>query len=160
MERISISIAEIAVGKNSTILETQSLGSCVGVALYDPLTKIGALAHIMLPDSKKTTTHNKSGKYADTAIKEMYDRMIALGAEKRNITAKIAGGACMFSGVGITEFMNIGLRNITAVKNVLKELDIYLSAEDCGGNRGRTIEFSTETGFLTIKSAMHEVKVI
>lgn len=160
MELICVSIAELAVAKSPVILETQSLGSCVGVALLDPVSKIGGLAHIMLPDSKKVTIPGKPGKYADTALVEMIERMVTMGANRMGMVAKMAGGACMFSGVGVSEFMNIGGRNITAVKALLKEQHIPLLAEDCGGNFGRTIEFQTATGKLLIKSAMHDIKEI
>lgn len=162
MDIISVSIAEIAVARNPMVLETQSLGSCVGIALYDPVARIGGLAHIMLPDSKTITIGGKPGKYANTAIKEMLSRMIAAGAHKSQIVSKMAGGACMFTGIGIGvgEFMNIGTRNVAACKNVLKELGIPLTGEDTGGNYGRTVELHTENGRLLIKSAMHEVKEI
>ncbi|MHB9155638.1 MAG: chemotaxis protein CheD [Endomicrobiales bacterium] len=160
MEIISVSIAEIAVAKNPAVLETQSLGSCVGIALYDPVSHIGGLAHIMLPDSKMMSMGGKPGKYANTAVKEMLDRMLAAGARRTMIVSKIAGGACMFSGVGVSEFMNIGLRNVAATKNILKELGIPLTGEDTGGNFGRTVELHTDTGKLMIKSAMHEIREI
>lgn len=160
MELISVSIAELAVAKAPVILETQSLGSCVGVALLDPVSKIGGLAHIMLPDSKKVTISGKPGKYADTALAEMITRMTAMGANRAGIVAKMAGGACMFTGVGANEYMNIGGRNVAAVKALLKEQHIPLLAEDTGGTYGRTIEFHTATGKLQIKSAMQDTKEI
>lgn len=160
METICVNIAEIAVSKTPAILETRSLGSCVGIVLYDMVSKISGLAHIMLPDSKKVGLGGKSGKYADIAIDCMLNKMIEMGANKKNIIAKMAGGACMFSGTNLSDFMNIGQRNVAAIKNILRELDIKLIAEDCGASYGRTIEFHTETGRLTINSSMAPKKEI
>ncbi|MBN1824100.1 MAG: chemotaxis protein CheD [Endomicrobiales bacterium] len=159
-QRISINIAEFAIAKHSEIIETQSLGSCVGVALYDRTTKMGGLAHIMLPDSKKVMVGGKPGKYADVAIKLMVDKLQEAGVNKMNLTAKIAGGACMFSGAGISDFMNIGLRNVNAIKQILSEMKIPLVAEDCGANHGRTVEFNLDSGKMTVKSSMASTKEI
>ena len=160
METICISIAEIAVVKTPAILETRSLGSCVGIVLHDIISKTSGLAHIMLPDSKKVSFGGKPGKYADIAIDTMLKQMIEMGATRNNIIAKMAGGACMFTGANLSDFMNIGLRNTAAIKAILKELKINLIAEDCGASYGRTIEFHTETGKLIIKSSMAPTKEI
>lgn len=160
MENICVNIAEFAVAKNPAVIETRSLGSCVGVVLYDVTSRTCGLAHIMLPDSKKVSVGGKPGKYADLAIKAMLEQMEAEGAKRPNVIAKIAGGACMFSGTSVTDFMNIGLRNVMAVKNILKELKINLLAEDTGASYGRTIEFNTQTGKLTIRSSMAQTKEI
>lgn len=157
MIKISVIISDFKVVKNPCILETQSLGSCLGIILYDPSTKIAGLSHIMLPDSKNANVGNRPGKYADSAINEMLKQMLRLGADKSAIIAKIVGGACMFSGSTISEFMNIGARNVNATKKVLKELKIPLVSEDSGGKHGRTIEFHTDTGKVIIKSAMHPI---
>ena len=159
-ETICVNIAEFVVAKNPVILETRSLGSCVGIVLYDVVSKICGLAHIMLPDSKKVSFGGRPGKYADIALNQILKKMLELGANKGTIVAKMAGGACMFSGPSISDFMNIGLRNETAIKNILSELKINLLAEDCGGSHGRTIEFNSQTGKLIIKSSMAPTKEI
>jgi len=128
--------------------------------LYDVSTRTTGLAHIMLPDSKKVNVGGKPGKYVDVAITAMLSRMLALGINKVNIVAKIAGGACMFSGLSVSDFMNIGLRNVSAIKTVLKELGIKLVAEDTGGSYGRTVEFHTDSGKLVVKSTMAPTKEI
>ena len=160
METICVNIAEFTVVKNPAVIETRSLGSCVGIVLYDIVTRTCGLAHIMLPDSKMVRVGGKPGKYADIAIEAMLNQMIAVGVNRNNVIAKIAGGACMFSGLSLTDFMNIGLRNVSAIKNVLKELKINLISEDTGGSYGRTIEFHSETGKLIIKSSMAPTKEI
>ena len=92
-ELINVGIADHGVARTPYILRT-ILGSCVGICLFDPGTKVGGLSHIMLPTSKKIPTNLK--KYADTAIPLMLDEMMRIGAERENIIAKITGGATMF----------------------------------------------------------------
>lgn len=85
MIKISVGISELKVVSNPTILETQSLGSCLGIIFYDDSTKVAGLAHTMLPDSKKASVRNKPGKYIDTAINEMLKQMLELGAQKNRM---------------------------------------------------------------------------
>jgi chemotaxis protein CheD len=160
METVCVNIAEFEIVNNPKVIETRSLGSCVAIVLYDVSTRTTGLAHIMLPDSKKVNVGGKPGKYVDVAITTMLNRMLALGINKVNIVAKIAGGACMFSGLSVSDFMNIGLRNVSAIKTVLKELGIKLVAEDTGGSYGRTVEFHTDSGKLIVKSTMAPTKEI
>jgi chemotaxis protein CheD len=160
MDKIEISIAEYKVSNTICVLETQSLGSCVGVTLFDPVKKIAGLAHVMLPDSKNAQTIDKPGKYANTAIRGMLEEMMSLGAMRHKIVAKIFGGACMFTGATMSSFMNIGARNLEAVKNILTELKIPIVNDDTGLNYGRTIEFNTENGKVTVKAALHPNKEI
>lgn len=160
METICVNIAEFAVVDTPTVIETRSLGSCVAIVLFDATTRTSGLAHIMLPDSKKVNIGGKPGKYADVAIEAMLNKMLGLGVNKGSIVAKIAGGACMFSGLSVSDFMNIGLRNVSAIKTVLKELKINLIAEDTGGSYGRTVEFHTDTGKFIVKSTMAPTKEI
>ena len=158
MDKIEISIAEYKVINTTCILETQSLGSCVGVALFDPVRKIAGLAHVMLPDSKNAQTIDKPGKYANTAISGMLEEMTNLGAIRNRIVAKIIGGACMFTGATMSSFMNIGARNLESIKNILTELKIPIINDDTGLNYGRTIEFNTENGKVLVKAALHPNK--
>ncbi|MFQ6118527.1 MAG: chemotaxis protein CheD, partial [Methanosarcinales archaeon] len=152
--KILVGIADLKVGKSPDVFIALGVGSCVGIALYDPKCKCGGLAHIMLPDSKKAINneHLNHAKYADTAIDLMLKQMLSLGANKKNIISKIAGGAHMFLFNGNNN-MNIGERNVLAVKNKLKESNIKLVAEDTGKNYGRTLIFSTEDGKLIVKIA-------
>lgn len=160
METITIGIGEYKTARAPSILETHSLGSCVGVALYDSISKLAGMAHIMLPDSKRGLASSNPGKYADTAIKAMLNDLIRAGADSKNIVAKIAGGACMFAGAGVSEMMQIGAKNVLAVKNILSELKIPVIAEDCGANYGRTIEFHIDAGKLLVKSVSKGEKEI
>lgn len=161
---IKVGMADLAVCKYPDALTTLGLGSCVGIALYDPVTKISGLAHIMLPDSTKIKNNQNIAKFADTGIDELIKQMIRIGASKTRLVAKIAGGAQMFAFKTSTsqtnDMMQVGARNVEAVKAVLKKEGIRLLAEDTGLNYGRTIEFYSENGQLLIKRVGKESKTI
>lgn len=157
---IKVGMADLNTCKVPDTLTTLGLGSCVGIVLYDPLTKVSGLAHVMLPDSTQIRNNSNIAKFADTAIDQLIKDMIALGASKSRLVAKIAGGAQMFSFGSTNELMRIGDRNAKATRVKLKELGIRLLSEECGENYGRTIEFYSETGDLLIKTIGREPKII
>ncbi|MDF2876259.1 MAG: cheD, partial [Sporomusa sp.] len=151
-ELIKVGMADYKVGRYPASLISYGLGSCVGIALYDPVTKIGGLAHIMLPDSKQARSTENPAKFADTALPKMLDDLQKLGAVKTRLTAKIAGGAQMFSFTNTTDIMRVGERNAEAVRIILKKLDLRLLADDTGGNYGRTVELKLDTGVFRVKT--------
>ncbi len=158
---IRVGMAEYKAAKSPATLITLGLGSCVGVVLYDRMNKIGGLAHIMLPDSTLSSNKNfNPGKFADTAIDALIEDMLKLGINRSNLVSKIAGGAQMFKIKSENNIMQIGKRNVEAVRAKLNQLNIKLIAEDVEGNYGRTIEFFCETGELTIKTIGHGVRII
>lgn len=146
VKKIVIGIGEFTVERNPAVLVTLGLGSCVGVCMRDPVAKVGGMAHVMLPDSGNRDVQTP-GKYADTAVAILIEKLLSLGAVKTRLEAKIAGGASMFETSG----MNVGQRNVEAVKHWLKHHQIPLKAEDVGGNRARSIEYNIETGKLLIR---------
>ncbi|MFW5971998.1 MAG: chemotaxis protein CheD [Bacillota bacterium] len=147
-EPVRVRMAEYYVGKSPEVIITIGLGSCIGIALYDNITKIGGLIHIMLPKNKKGL---KPTKYADTGIPYLINKMLKTGAMKNNITAKIAGGASMFSSAGDLN-IQVGQRNIEAVFESLKENSIEIVGEDLGEDYGRTMIFDTVDGNVLIRS--------
>ncbi|MCB2288827.1 chemotaxis protein CheD [Clostridium sp. CS001] len=149
---IKVGIADLNIAFSPDKLITVGLGSCVGIAIYDKTTRLGGLAHIMLPDSSQFNTVTNQAKFADLAIPILVEDMIKKGAKLRNMTAKIAGGASMFNFSDKSIIMDIGNRNGIAVKNALKILSIPILAEDVGGNKGRTLIFDTESGILSIRT--------
>ncbi len=149
---IKVGMADLKLCPKGQGITTLGLGSCVGVAIRDTLTKDGGLAHVMLPDSTAIASNQNIMKFADTGVKELVRLMELKGAKRSRMTAKIAGGAMMFSFQNNKSLANVGNRNVEAVKKVLKELGIRLLAEDCGLNYGRTVEFFPETGQYIIKA--------
>lgn len=147
-EPIRVRMAECSIGKSPDVLMTIGLGSCVGVALYDSVKKIGGLIHIMLPENKKKL---KLTKYADTGIPYLLNKMEEIGSSRKDIVAKIAGGAHMFASAGDLN-IQVGKRNIEAVCRSLKENNIDIIARDVGEDYGRTMEFYTKDGQVSIRS--------
>ena len=157
---IKVGMADLSIAKGPDILTTLGLGSCVGIALYDPSVKLGGLAHIMLPDSTQIKNNSNKAKFADTAINLLVEQMISQGARKNRLVAKIAGGAHMFDFKNMDDTMRIGTRNILAVQQVLGEIHIPIIAQDTGDNYGRTIELHTLTGMLRVKTIGHGIREI
>ncbi|NLK26786.1 MAG: chemotaxis protein CheD [Clostridiales bacterium] len=159
-EMIKVGMADLNVCVSPNAITTLGLGSCVGIVLYDPGKKIAGLAHIMLPDSTKIMNNGNKAKFADTGIEELIKRMVEIGADRRALVSKIAGGAQMFAFSNNSDIMRIGERNVEATKKILNELRIPILAEDTGSNYGRTIEFYPETGQLLIRSVGNERKIL
>lgn len=149
---IKIGMAELNVCLPPDAITTLGLGSCVGVVLYDPGKKISGMVHVMLPDSTKIKNNENIAKFADTGIEELLRRVTALGANRRALVAKIAGGAQMFAFKSDNDMLRVGDRNVEATKEKLAQLQIPIIAQDTGSNVGRTIEFYPETGELLVKS--------
>ena len=160
MNIIKVGMADLNVCKSPDMITTLGLGSCVGITLYDPVTKIGGLAHVMLPDSTAIRNNSNIAKFADTGIDELLKRVIAAGANKTRLQAKIAGGAKMFAVSGTSDMGRIGDRNAEAARAKLKELGIRLLVDETGLNFGRTIELYCETGELHIKAVGKPEKIV
>lgn len=157
---IKVGMADLKVCKAPDSVTTLGLGSCIGIAIVDPQTKIGGLAHVMLPDSSAIKNNTNVAKFADTGIRELVSQMVAAGANKSRMVAKIAGGAQMFAATTKNDLMRVGERNAEASKKALKELGIKVLAEDTGANYGRTVEFYPETGDFLIKAVGKPPKTI
>ena len=94
---VKVGMADLQVAKAPDSLITLGLGSCIGLTLYDPVTKIGGMVHYMLPDSTQLKNNTNIAKFGDTGIRELYNRMVKKGAAPRRMVAKIAGGAPFFT---------------------------------------------------------------
>lgn len=132
---VLIGIGEHHLGK--TPMSSIGLGSCVGLIIHDREKGIGVLAHVMLPLSQGK--RERPGKYADTAVEIMISELIKAGSNPRSLVAKIAGGASMFKS--FSGNLNIGERNVEAIRKLLKERNIPIIGEDVGGDMGRTIVY-------------------
>lgn len=159
-EMIKVGMADMNVCTAPDALTTLGLGSCVGIVLYDSVTKTAGMVHIMLPDSTKIRNNENVAKFADTGIDTLILRLTAIGANRNRLIAKIAGGAQMFAFTSSNDMLRIGERNVEASKLKLQSLGIPITAEDTGLNYGRTIEFYPETGQLHIKSVGKPLKII
>ena len=156
---VKVGIADMSYCKAPKKIRTSGLGSCVGVVLYDLSKQIAGLAHVMLPDSNlaKGKTMHKA-KFADTAIVTLIRLLESKGVSQKQLKAKIAGGAQMFTFHTKNDHMRIGPRNVEAVKKALQRYAIPLVSEDVGGTSGRTIEFNPETGILLVRTVNKGMK--
>ena len=141
----NVEMGRIAVARDPESL-TAILGSCIGVTLYNPRARIGAMAHIVLPQSAGGDA--LPGKFADTAIPRMIQEIETAGAGRRGLVAKMAGGACMFGQDGRVQ---IGQANADAVRAILEGAGIRILASDIGGPRGRRIILNAANGELTVE---------
>jgi chemotaxis protein CheD len=149
---IYVNIADFAVVAEPVILATLGLGSCVAVALHDPLAGIGALAHVLLPTMAMSRDRETHAKFAATAVPLLLERMQALGARPARVRAKLAGGASMFASLIPAAGIQIGERNVIAVREALARAGIPLLAQDVGGEHGRSVYFDVADGQMIIKS--------
>jgi len=147
---VVVGISDQQIATSPDILITYALGSCVGICIYDNIRRIGGLSHILLPEAFENFNHKDIYKFADTAIVEMVYCMERLGCLRMHMTAKIAGGANMFTS--IYKDKSIGERNVETVKKELQKLKIRLIAEDTGADYGRTVEFNPDGGIVTVKT--------
>lgn len=156
-EQRIVGIAQMSVCRAPNQLTCLGLGSCVAVILYDPVLKIGGIVHVLLPRAPHNCDSDE--KYADTGTKKLVKEMLAKGASKERLCAKLVGGAQMFPSLSLS-VSDIGRHNVDEAKRVLKELGIKLVSEDTKGNRGRSAYLNTDNGRVTIETAFSPTKVI
>ncbi len=150
-KRLIVDIAGAKVSNDPTdVLATYSLGSCIGVCLYDPATHIGGMLHYQLPDSKEDSQRAEEMPlmFADTGVKLLVDRMVSMGASKKRMQVKIAGGAATEHA---PQGFNIGKRNQLAIKKVLWQNGMLIDAADVGGSSPRNIYMNIADGSVTVR---------
>ena len=147
---IKVGIGDMKIARREGTLITYALGSCVGITFYDPMIKLGALVHILLPEAGDNAAGNIF-KFADTGIKETLRKLEVFGGVKSRYQCKIAGGAKMFemsAGIG-----NICERNVKMVEKVLAEEHIRVMAKDVGANYARTMLLDVTTGTVKVRTS-------
>lgn len=154
-ERVAVRLGEIRVARGDGILQAVGLGSCVAAILYDPREKVGGLAHIMLPVELRTRRPAPVGRYATTAIPQLIEEMLSLGAGRRGMYARLVGGAAMFDSILAEDGPALGTRNIHAVRAALADASIPIRGEAVGGNFGRTVHFHISDGRVIVSAVRH-----
>ena len=152
MNRIIVGISDLKVSGNiDDALITYALGSCIGVAVYDPKVKVGGLLHFMLPDSSIDSNKAKvnPAMFADTGIPFLFKSCYRLGAEKRRMIVKIAGGANILDDAN---YFRIGQKNITALRKIFWKNNVFIDGEDTGKSNNRTVQLEISTGKVVIKT--------
>jgi len=155
----TVDISDMKVSTNKEdILITYSLGSCVGLSLYDPVAVVGGLIHCMLPLSKIDPIKARANPYmfTDTGVQALLKAIFELGAKRENLITKVAGGARLLDSKNL---FRIGERNYTVLRKVLWKNNILIDAEDVAGSKSRTVLLYMDTGKTTIKSGGKEVEL-
>ncbi len=154
---VNISDARVSDDPRYT-LATYSLGSCIAVALYDPVACVGGLLHFQLPSSVSDPERAKDNPYlfADTGLQCLLARMGMLGASQKRLKVRIAGGASMLNDAGM---FDIGRRNHQSIRKILWQYGMFLEKEDCGGSQPRSVYLNVANGGVSIKTTGETVTI-
>ena len=159
LSEVRVKVADYAVA-TSGMLSTIGLGSCVAIVLYDPESAIGGLAHVLLPNETMSRDRSNPAKFPATVVPRLLEEMRQLGAEVGRIRAKIAGGASMFGNLMGTGGMNIGERNVQAVRRALEMAGVPVVADDTGSDYGRSVFFFLDDGRVEVRSLRKGSRVL
>ena len=154
---VLIRVAEYRAGRAGDVLLTIGLGSCVAVALHDAEAKVGGLAHILLPSPALSRRDPAPGKFPQTALPLLVQDMVALGARQTRMTARLVGGASMFTNLQPAGTVQMGERNLVATRAALGHLNIPLVGSAVGGDYGRTVRFFIGDGRIEVSSVRRGV---
>ena len=157
-EPINVAISDLKTSESPTVLQT-ILGSCIAICLWEPDKKIGSLAHALLPTIDFSSTKSKKNpkKYVDRLIDIQLEELQAKGVVRKNLVAKLVGGANMFSEVIPDSDNHVGKKNARKAKEILNKYDIPIVAQDTGNFFGRKILFDLETGMIKINKPTGEL---
>ncbi|MFZ0450492.1 MAG: chemotaxis protein CheD [Desulfatiglandaceae bacterium] len=148
---IIVGVSDMKVSHDiDSVLITYSLGSCIGVSIYDPVAKVGGLLHYMLPDSNldKGKAQKNPYMFADTGIPNLFKAAYKLGAVKQRMKVIVVGGAQVLDQKG---FFNIGKRNHMALRKIFWKNKVMIDYEEVGGNVNRTIKLQVQDGVSWLK---------
>ena len=152
-----VDIADLAVSNDPRVsLITYSLGSCIGLSIWDPVVKVAGLLHFMLPESSIAPEKAKAnpGMFCDTGVPRLFRAAYELGAEKHRLIVKVAGGSQLLDDRGT---FNIGKRNYLALRKIFWKNGVLIDGEDVGGALSRTMRVEIGTGIVTVKTRAGEV---
>ena len=153
MVRNIVSVAEMKLSSNpEEVIVTHGLGSCVGLSVYDPVSKVGGLLHVMMPTSAVNPTKAQSNPYmfVDTGVPRFFDELQAAGAQKKRWVVKVSGGAKVTND--LCDHFQIGKKNYVALRKVLWKRGVLINAEDVGGKSARTMYLDVGTGRVWLRA--------
>lgn len=148
-----VGVADMKVSNDpDVVLVTHSLGSCIGIAIYDPMTKIGGLLHYMLPESSLDGVKARKNPYmfGDTGIPLLFKEAYNFGAKKNRLKVIVVGGAQILDQKGL---FNIGKRNHTLLRKMFWKNNVMIDFEDVGGSINRTLKLEIKTGQAWLKAS-------
>jgi chemotaxis protein CheD len=158
MSDLIVGISDIKVSNNAQdVIITYALGSCIGVVVFDPIAKVGGMLHYMLPESSldQNKARENPAMFADTGIPLLFKSCYKLGAEKKRMLIKAAGGASILDD---TNFFRIGQKNIMAMRKIFWKNNVMINKEDIGLNYNRTVRLEISTGKVLVRSSGGEMK--
>ena len=151
MREFRVKVADYAVAKGDAVLATIGLGSCVAIAIHDPIQQVGGLAHVLLPSEGLSRDASNRAKFPSTAVPLLVEEMRKLGGRGPYV-AKIVGGSSMFGALLPAGGINMGERNAVASRQALDLAGIRLAAQDVGGDYGRSVYFHVTDGRILVRS--------
>jgi chemotaxis protein CheD len=155
-ERHIVGIGQLLVSAApSDVLVTFSLGSCVGLSVYDPERGIGGLIHCMLPlaSHDQERARREPAIFVDVGVTRLLDEVFARGARREDLIVKLAGGGSHAPG---SDAFKIGERNCLVARKVLWKNDLLLAAAETGGSEARTMTLYLADGRTTVRSRGEE----
>lgn len=140
------------------IIVTHALGSCIGIAIHDPVAQVGGIVHYMLPLSKvdEAKAQNNPYMFGDTGIPLLFKKAYDLGATKDNLRVIMTGGAQVFEK---KDFFAIGKRNIVIARKMFWKNNVLIAAEHIGGNIPRTLYLEIGSGYTYLTSTGIKVEL-
>ena len=148
---VRVKVADHAIAGDGQHLVTLGLGSCVAIAIHAPRARLGALAHVLLPDTSIARNQGNPARFADRAVPLLVEALRARGAGEP-LVAKLVGGAGMFAQLLRQGGVNMGARNTESARAALRLAGVAVVAEDTGGDYGRSVWFDTASGTVTVRS--------
>ena len=158
MGDLIVGISDLKISNNGDdVIVTYALGSCIGISVYDPVAKVGGMLHYMLPESSldEKKARENPAMFADTGIPMLFKSCYQLGADKKRMIVRAAGGASILDD---TNFFRIGQKNIMAMRKIFWKNNVMITSEDTGANHNRTVRLQIETGKTFVRTAGGEMK--
>ena len=156
-------MGELAVARGNALITTGGIGSCLAIIAYDPESKVGGMAHAMLPQRNpepnaevldrivgRYDKRSLDSKYVDEAIYKLVQEVEMTGAKKENLEIKLVGGARMFQSLSKYKNGGVGQENLEVAKKTLAKLKLPIRSQDVGGNIGKIVKFNLNNGLVRI----------
>lgn len=157
MALVDVDIADLRISdKPGDMLITYSLGSCIGVTVFDPVVRVGGMIHCMLPLAKvdREKSLERPAMFVDTGMHMLLYNLFEMGVRKANAVVNVAGGAHVLDNQGL---FKIGERNMTVLRKILWKNGMLLHVKEVGGKVSRTIKLDIGTGDFFVKSRGQEI---
>jgi chemotaxis protein CheD len=151
----TVGLGEMQVSADAGIvLACLGLGSCIGISAYDPVAHVGAMAHVVLPQGNDADCLRVPARYANSVLPFLVKQMEKKGALKKRLVLKIAGGAKIINNVPSKSLLDIGDRNVSALRSAAAENKMEIRAEDLMGRLGRSMWLHIDTGVTQVRTAV------